>query len=320
MRFHRLKDLDGLGEERADGRHSRRDDVTLSAFVEQELRHLVPQQYDRKYPHLDALEHFPVGGMTVAPGAMEYGYDSYEQRGEARWMAGNGHDLPRADVGKRRINLPVRSAICGYGWNLEEIEAARFAGSALDAKRAMACRRALAEFEHNVTLFGDLQRGIPGALSNPATPIMVVPNGDWLGAATPDEILEDMHAIATQIFTNSARTHSASHLGLPVAHYQKVATTRVTDTSVTILEFFLKASQFIRNVFWLAELDTLGPSSAPRAIGYEKSPMNHSTIIPLSYQELDPQVRMMETVIPARERLGGCVWTYPMAAVFADGI
>lgn len=321
MRFHRLKDLDGLGEERVDSRYSRRDDTSLSAFVEQELRYLVPQQYDRQYEQLNALQFFPTGGMMVPSGAMEFGWDSMEHRGEAKWLGSNAHDIPRADVGRRRETSPVRTGVCGYGWNLEEIEGARFAGRPLDSHRAMACRRAMAEFEHRVVLFGDDQRGIPGALSNPATPIMIAANGDWLDpSTTADEMLKDLHAIGTQVWLNTSQIHSPTDLVLPPAHYQRVATTRVPDTASMVLEVFLKSSQFVKSVGWLRELATLGPSGTPRALCYQKSPENHSTVIPLPYQELDPQVRFMETVVPAREKFGGCVWIRPMSAVFCDGI
>lgn len=314
-----LKVLDDWGQY---GHASARryDDVTLSAFVENELKDIVPQQYDRLFPELDARTHVPLG-VNVSPGAMAWAYDSMDKRGKAEFLGANGTDIPRADISKKRLTFPIRTIVIAYGWTVEEIEAARFASVALDRGKADAARRAIAELEHNVLLLGDSARDIPGFLTNPATPRLGVPNGGWLTGATPDEILADMNFVVDQVWILSERVHRPNTILLPLGQFRHIMTTaRSTTSDTTIAEFFLRTNGFVRELMSLPELETISPTGGASLMAYVKDPSMLSGIIPLAFQQMAAQVEGFEVVIPTREKLGGCVWFYPFAASFGDGI
>lgn len=295
---------------------------SMSAFVGEQLQHVTGRMYDRKFPFLDALEHVPAQS-DVNPGAMSWSYDSFDMRGEAQFLAAGAHDLPRADVSAKRELLPIRTLVSSYGWNLEEMEAAAFANVPLSTKRSDAARRAIAEGEHRTVLFGEAGLLIPGWLTNASVPIMTVPNGSWLDpATTADKMLEDLDAIVTFLFTLTQKMHQVSAISLPNAHYRAISTKRIgVDSSMTVKKFFLEANNERQiEIKSLTELETAGPAGAPRGVGYEKSPENQSAIIPLAFQQLEPQMRGFEVLIPVRERVGGAVWYYPLSGVFIDGI
>ena len=317
-----LKMIDGWGEYGSSSRqHRRYDDTSLSAFVENELKDIVPTMYNRLYPELDAREKVPID-VDVSPGAMAWAYDSMEQRGKAKIMGANAHDMPRADIGKRRVTNPIRTQVLAYGWTIEEIEAARFAGSPLDRGKADATRRGQAELEHEILLLGDATYNLPGFLTNPATPRITVPTGDWLGGVTtPDEILVDLNTVVDLVWILSERVHRPTSIVLPLGHIRHLFTTPRSATSdTTIAEFFLRTNGFVNELTSLPELETLSPTGGPTFLAYQKDPSIVSGVIPLGFQQMDAQVMGFETLIPTRQKIGGTVWFYPMAAAFGDGI
>lgn len=318
--FEALRVLDSVGVIGGVSQRRYHDDITTSVFVENELKQIVPEMYNRLFPELTARKHVPGSGPAVSPGATAWSYDSMDQRGQAQWMGANATDIPRADAQKRRKTFPIRTAVIGYGWNLEEIEAARFAGTALDRAKADAARRAMAEFEHNVILFGDASRDIPGFLTNPATPRMALPNGAWLTTADADEMVEDLNALADQVYFQSNRVHRANTLLLPLQHFRLAMTTRIPEINETVASFFLRTNGYVRELMELQELSTAGPGGTPVALAYQKDPGILGPVIPLGYSQMEPQMQGFETVIPAREKLGGTIWFYPFAGCFGDGL
>ncbi len=318
--MHALRILDSWGDYGAPVNKKRYDDVTISTFVENELKDIVPQMYDRLFPELDARTHVPMD-VQVSPGAMAWAYDSMDKRGRAEFLGANATDMPRADVSKRRLTFPIRTMIISYGWTVEEIEAARFVGTPLDRGKADAARRAIAELEHNTLLNGDTPRNLPGFLTNPATPRIAAPTGGWLAPATPDNILIDMNTIVDQVWILSERVHRPNTIILPLAQFRHLMTTARSATSdTTIAEFFLRTNGFVRELMSLPELSTASPAGAASMLAYQKDPSILSGVVPLAFQQMDAQVRGFEVLVPAREKIGGTVWFYPMAAAFGDGI
>jgi hypothetical protein len=292
---------------------------SLAAFVSHELLQIVPDLYARKYPALDATRHIPTK-PGINPGAMAWAFTSYDQRGMADFVGPNSKDIPRVDVAKDFDTFPIRTIATSYGWNLEEMEAARFANAPLDSAKPEAARRAMAEKENETLLLGNDARGIPGFLTHGTIPIMTVAVGDWLNAArTGAEIVSDLNSMVDHVTIITRRAHQVNTILLPELHYRKAQTAMFGTNDKTALGFFREANPGV-NVEPLTELATAGPSGGPRAIAYEKDPANLGGVLPLPFDQLDPQVSGFETLIIARERIGGAVWLREMSAVYVDGI
>jgi hypothetical protein len=315
MKYPQLAALDSM----SGGPVKRFDDVNFSAFVENELKDIIPELYDRLYRELDARQHIPLS-TNVNPGAMSWAYDSFDKRGHADFLGANADMMPRADVMKQRTTLPIRTVVTAYGWTLEEIEASRFAGTELDRRKAEAARRSVAEKEHSVLLSGDVPRQIPGFLTNPVTPRVTIPNGSWLTQTNADNILADMNAVVDSIWIGSNKVHKPNTVLLPLPQYRKIQTLRIANTGLSVIEYFMRTNGFIMEVLPLIELSTAGVSGNATMLAYEKSPANLSGIVPLAFQQLDPQLRGFEVVVPCREKIGGTCWFYPLSGAFGDGI
>jgi len=315
-----LQHIDSWGKYQHRDGQRRYDNLSLSAFVENELKQVIPQMYNRLYPELDARRHVPIN-VQVNPGAMSWSYDSMEHRGKAKILGSNATDMPRADISKKRVTHNIRTQVLGYGWTIEEIEAARMIGMALDRGKAEATRRGQAELEHDLLLLGDASYGLPGFLTHPSTPRIAVPNGSWTTTATPDQILQDMNTVVDQIWILSDRVHRPNTILLPLAQFRHIFTTARSATSdTTIAEFFLRTNGFVGEILSLPELATISPTGGPSMLAYQKTPEVLSGIIPLAFQQMEAQAKGFEVLVPTRQKNGGTVWFYPFAAAFGDGI
>jgi hypothetical protein len=295
---------------------------SLSIFAENQLQQLMTRNYNRKYPELDALEHFPlIDGIN--PWAVAWAYDSFAQAGEARFSAPGAKDIARADVTKERNAFPVRLAETSYGYTLEELMASQMAGVGLSEARAASARRAIEQLRHTTVLVGESGLKIPGGLNNASVPIMSAVTGAWLGGATTaEQMLADLNAGVTQVWVGTNKVHQVNTVALPNAHLRRIQTLMLgTNANETVASFFLRTTPGV-SLTSLTELGTAGPASAPRAMFYQKSPENQGAIVPLMFQQLPPEMKRggLETIINCFERMGGAVWFYPASGVMMDGI
>jgi hypothetical protein len=291
-----------------------------SIFVENQLKHIVTQTYNELYAVKDARTHVPVV-TDVPPGARQWGYDSYRGGGRPRWIGANATDIPRAEVSAQRITFPIEGFALGYGYSMQDIRAAQFAGIGLDAEKARVTRRAMMEFEHDALFVGDASLQVPGFFNNPSVQSLVLPNGNWLNpATTADQILEDLRVLADEVFLASGETLQADTILLPRAHKLKIAQLRIPDTGMTVEQFFLANSPFIRAINMTADLATAGVGSGPRAISYVKDPSVVRGVVPMPFTQHQPQIQGFEFLIPVEQTCGGTVMVYPVGAVYADGI
>lgn len=301
-------------------RGGRRQDADLVAFVAQELLQIIPTLYNRLYPGLDAREHIPIS-TNVSPGAMAWAYDSYDQRGKAEFLGANATNIPRADVSKERFPFPIRSIALAYGWTVEEMLASEYAGTRLDARKADACRRGIAELEQSILMLGDTSHGLPGFLTNPSTPIVVLPSGKNWAAATPQEILMDLNALVDAVWVGTFQVHVVDTILLDPQRFRIAQVTQLDATSSdSVLTYFLKTNTQIREVRPLRELATAGLGGVPAALAYQKDPGVLNGVIPLPFQQLPPEMRGLEVLINCWERIGGTVWFYPLAAAMGIGL
>ena len=105
-------------------------DENESIFFARELEYIKAKSYDKKYPYLKAREVIPVDATNNA-GAESITYEQYSQVGMARIISDYAQDLPRGDVRGKEYTSPVKTLATSYGYNIDEIAAARMAGKPL---------------------------------------------------------------------------------------------------------------------------------------------------------------------------------------------
>lgn len=297
-------------------------DANEGLFFARQLEYIRPKAYDVKRAPLSALALMPVDTSTN-PGAEYITYRQYDSVGIAKIIANYADDLPRADVMAKEFTSPVRGIGDSYGYSMQEIRAAQYAGVDLSSKKQAAARRAHDELINRLAWFGDAISGLPGLLSNPNLPGYVIPatgtgSSKLWSTKTPDQIIADMNGIVNAVTTNSKGIHRANELWLPLNQFTYIGSVPRSGTSdTTILEFFRMNNP---GVEVKAVLEIGGVSGLDKMIALENSIDNYQLNIAMMFMQHAPQLRNLEFVVPCESRFAGLTVEYPLAFAVADSI
>lgn len=299
-------------------------DANESLFFARQLEYVKSQTYDIKRVGLSALTLMPVS-TAIPEGATTHTYRQYDSVGMAKVIANYANDLPRADVTGKEFTNPIRSIGNAYGYNVQEIRSALFAGVNLNGKKAMAATRAHQEKINQLAFSGDVDNGLPGFLTNANIPEVTLA-ADGTGSSktfaskTADKVVRDINALINKVITQSKGIHRANQVWLPIEQYALIATTQNSAASdTTVLEFLQKNHPSVE-FKQVVEMDMAGAASADRMYALENSAENWQLEIPMMIRQYSPQQKGLEFEVPVESRFAGVIIEYPLAFAFADGI
>ena len=299
-------------------------DADENIFFERQLEQVRAQSYDVKYAQLKARLLIPVDN-SIDPGAETVKYEQYDMVGQAKIINSYADDLPRSDVKAKEFRQPIKGIGSAYGYSIQELRAAKFAGKPLEARRANAARRAIEQTIDRIGATGDANNNLLGLLNQPNALSYVVPNGAggqalW-STKTPDEILKDMNGVANLIVSTTLEIELPDTLALPVDQFSLVASTaRSPNSDTTILDYFLKNNPYIQAVEPWAKLAGAGSGGTDRMVAYRRDPDALMLVIPQEFEQFPPQSKGLEFEIPCHARCGGVQVFYPLSICYGDGI
>lgn len=302
---------------------SGRFDANESIFFARQLEYIKSKTYDVKRVPLNALALIPVS-TSIPEGATTHTYRQYDSVGMAKVIGNYATDMPRADVTGKEFTNPIRSIGNSFGYNVQEVRSAMFAGVDLSAKKSASATRAHQEKINQLAFAGDADHGLPGLLNNANVPEVTLA-ADGTGSSktfaskTADKIVRDVNALINKIITQSKGIHRATQVWMPIEQYALIATTQNSVASdTTILEFLQKNHPGVE-FKQVVELDGAGAGGADRMYAMENSIENWQLEIPMMQKIYSPQQQGLEFVIPVESRFAGCIIEYPLAFSFADG-
>jgi hypothetical protein len=129
-----------------------------------------------------------------------------------------------------------------------------------------------------------------------------------------------MDEAVAAVRTNTLQTEYPDTLLLPPTRYSQIATKRIPDTQVTVLQFFLANNPWIKNVDEWYHLETAGSGSTKRMVVYRRDPMKVRLAIPQEFEVFPVEQRGLEFLVPTHSRIGGVIMPKPKSAVFRDGL
>lgn len=301
-------------------------DADSGFFFQRQIEHIQAGTYDVVYRDLTFREHIPTNNEGGA-GISSFTYRSYSKVGKAKVGSASASDLPRADAEGKEFTFKVESLISSYGYNIDEINAARYSGAPLDARRADSCRRSIEEKLNEVAWWGDTEAHLPGLFTNDDIN-ETASSGEWTGL-TAEEILTEVNDAFSRIDQNSYGKHRPDTMLLPRDRWNYIMTTRSAETAATDMTI---ARFLVANSPYLSSLDDIKPvnecsffDGADEAenrvmVVYEKDPRNLEFVVPQEMQFFNIQERNLEFLIPARARVVGTIVRYPRAIEFVTGI
>ena len=298
-------------------------DADEGIFFARQLEYVKSRTYDKLYPELKARMIIPMD-PEADPGADTVKYEQFDQVGMAKIIANYAKDLPRADIKGKEFIHPVRSLGASYGYNVQEVRAARMANKPLTTRKANAARRAIMQLENNIAFFGDASHGLQGLINHPNIQEFTLP-ADGTGsvklfsAKTPDQVNRDLNSMVKQVITTTKGVHMPDTLLLTTDIWADLTGRRMTDINMTVLNYFLQNNPSVRNVEWLNELDGQGAGGTDRIMVYKRDPDMLMLEIPQDFEQFPVQEEGLEFTVPVHERCGGIIVPYPLSICYADG-
>ena len=299
-------------------------DANESVFFARQLEYIKGKTYDVKRAPLSALMLMPVS-TEIPEGATTHTYRQFDTVGMAKVISNYATDMPRSDVVGKEFTNPIRSIGNSYGYNVQEIRSAQFAGVNLNGKKATAAARAHDEKINALAFSGDADHGLPGFMNNSNIPEVTLA-ADGTGSSktfaskTADKLVRDINALINKVLTQSKGIHRVNQVWLPVEQYALIATTQNSVASDTTVLQFLQSVHKGVEFKSVVELDGAGAGGTDRMYAMENSMDNWQLEIPMLQKMYPPQQQGLEFVVPMESRFAGCIVEYPLAFAFADGI
>lgn len=303
----------------------------LSFLISQQMV-IEPTVYAFQYQEIQYPMLVPVD--TTAPEWIgSVGYMSSDAVGRAKWFSGGSQDVPHADTLRELLQVGVQMAAIGYSYNLEELNRTAYYGINLSNDKANAARRAAEEFTEKVAMTGDSSKNFTGLVNN-ATVTTVTAAATGTGSTTtfstktPDNVLADVNAALTGIYTVSRGVEMADTLLMPYQQLMDLSTRRIDATNqTTILEWIEKNNVYTRMtgqqlmIRGVWGLETAGAGSTARMVAYKRDPSVVKMHVPMPFRFLPAwQTGPMLFEVPGIMRLGGVDFKRPRSARYVDGI
>jgi hypothetical protein len=302
------------------------DAVAALGFVVSQTSHIEAAVNATVYPDIQYPTLIPVD-TSAHPFAKSVTYYSSDKVGAADWINGNADDVPLASGTLSKHETMVHTAGIGYAYGWEEIEHAPMLGIDLPNDDAMAARRAYEEMVDRVALEGDARKGFEGLFDYTGVPVQPATNGGWAAETNEDLILDDVNAALLLVHANTNTAVMANTVLMPWSSYLTLATRRIGDTNLTVLQFLMQNNLVTAStgqqllIRGVRKLDTAGVSGTARMVVYRRDPSVLKMHIPMPHRFLPArQAGALRIEVPGVFRLGGLDIRRPKEVAYIDGL
>ena len=258
---------------------------------------------------------------------------STDGTGQAEWFGGRAMDMPLSDVTATKYDVSVEMAAIGYDYSLEELNQASMAGVSLPSEKAIRARRAAEELIESVVMNGNAARSWDSLIDHSAVTKMDAADGAagtnpkyWVNK-TADEIIADVNALLSAMWTETNQVEIADTLLVPPSCAAILASLRIPDTMYNVGEYVMEKNVstlisrrplMIRTV---RELENAAASGHGRIIAYRNDPEILRLHLPMPYMFGEPlQKGHYNWEVPGIFRTGGLEIRLPRALHYLDEV
>lgn len=302
-------------------------------FVVSQTAHIETEVAEVQYPEIQYPQIIPID-TSADEWATSVTYYSTNKVGQAGWFHHYAKDIHVADSERSKHEVGIEMADIGYRWSLQELGVAMKAGIPLSSDRASAAKRAYEEFLDNIAINGDAAKNFYGIANYPGiTAVLVAADGGsgedevaW-AVKTDEQILRDFNAALTGMYVDTLQVEMANTVLLPLPVMTMLATRRLGDTTMTLLDFILTKNIYTLQtgqplmVRALRGLETAGQGGTGRMVVYRRDPQVLKMHVPMTHRFLPPwQTGPMVFDVAGIFRLAGLEIRRPGAFRYVDGV
>lgn len=319
-------------------------DAQALNFVRQQSRVMSARAFNVEYDIVDYQSLVPVN-TDYPEWSSGADFQIGDMAGAAKWQSGWAEDVPKADVSLINVGIDFAMYAVGYGWNVEELGKAQFAGFPLTSRKAVAARQAADIFCAETALYGGGHPGWTGLINKTGvTPVVSPANGtgsarNWVdangvGQKTPEQIVTELNSVLQGAPSRSGVLTSllGNTVLVPpmVMNYITNTPYGVTSPNMTIYQYFLANNVYTQRtgqpvvVRELPALSTAAIGSVDgqgRIVGYRNSSDSIEFPMPMPYRFLDVhQHGPLQYQIPGIGRVGQLTLIRDGALRYLDGV
>lgn len=300
-------------------------DAAENAFLERQLRHMIPGVIMREYAKINARTIFPVY-FANDPAAKKISYEYVEEYGEAEIVSDYSSEAPLAETRTTEHDTNVRGLWAAAQWSIDEIRAAARTGTPLEERKARGARDILIRLENQIAFNGDADFGLVGLFTQTAgTGPAAIPRDTAAGtiaAQTAAQNLDMLHALANAVPNATDDVESSDTMALPPAQYDIVATQKLgtLGQSPTVLSDFLQHNPHVRTVLRVRELAGAGSGGEDVAMVYDRDIEKVRLNVALDLEQMPPERKGMSVKVTYHMKSGGLTVTKPLSLRLLEGV
>lgn len=308
------------------------DAQTALGFLQSQTAHIESEVYRIQYPDIQYPALVPID-TSAYEWAASVEYYSMDMVGKAEWFNHQAKDVPIANSTYTQHQHGVHMAAIGYRYTLQELgQAMMIPGRNLNADKAAAARRSYEEFMDQIVIVGDADKGMDSLIDS-SLPTTVTAAATGTGSYTSwafktgDQIAADVNNALSGVYTSSLTVEMADTLLLPVAEMLRLATVRMGDTNMSILEWLTTHNVYTfrtgarLSIFGVRGLETIGDGGTGRMVAYRRDPGVLKLHMPMPHRFQSVwQTGPMVFDVPGAFRTGGLEIRRPGAIRYVDGI
>lgn len=290
-----------------------------NAFLQPQLMRIEQGVYMIRYPMTDYADFMPVdtAGTIWTAGSLFYSGDI---AGKPEWFDVAADDMPYADSSRTQFLQENHMAAIGYKWNRGDLERGQQLQINVIADKADAASKTAERFIHKVGMLGDGVKFDEGFVNDSAMTTTTATH-DINSASDPDDDIETVNDLLTQIETDTLETYRADTLAVPTSIFNILATKRLTGTDKSVLEY-LRTNSVVGqvNIKRSRHLETAGDGGTARMIAYANAPEVHRYHLPGGGHQFFPawQKGPFSWEVPGLMAIGGYELRVPKAKIAAD--
>lgn len=308
-------------------------DVAVSIHADVDAAFFDVKYPDHEWPKVASPDQVK---SDVNPGATTYAYRSRDSKGTAAFIGqGVMNDIPQVSQSMGMVNVPVAAAaICATVTNEDARQYSFGMGGDLSSDLGGVMRKGSDNLVERTVFYGHEGFGWKGFLNAEGMDIENAPNGVGGSALwdqkTPEEIVADVNALLTGVWSDSKQLYKPQTLFLPPLAFAHIATTPMVilnaSKDTTILEYIRDKNVIsaqtgtpldIQVIRYLADAGVVGVG---RMIVQDKKPEYQILPFPLPYTLTAPVPVPLGAEMYAEFKFGPYHMRHPKATRAMDGI
>jgi len=318
---------------RSDVQYGIRMDDSNTIFLKRQLQAVEARVYRKRYQDIVWSKLLPVQ-VDQGRGPKFFSYNIIDSMGEAAYIEPGSGSLPPVSLKQDEVIGRYRSFGDKFVWTWDELDAANFAGFALQAELALAARDKWERLLDSTVHFGDDSVGLGGLLSDPSalTEFTVPTTGTGSSKKFVDKtgqlMYDDCIAFLNTASDTTDNAFPATLWALPIAQYNRLAGTNMSQYDSRSVLSAVKQNMEERGIELVVVV-------CPKLKGVTKGSIsNKDVMLCYAYDEEVAVIKlpMPFTMFPMREnddgnfvvpcwgRNGGVVKRHPKGIIFAQGI